>query len=103
MMSDRGKGYPDYTAYPEYKIVDISCINGNRKIQLISPDGQRINIKVSLVAVLIGSRPDLNYLPPDFQDGKKLGVSINFFRKFYFKMNFLDTRIWPKLFKVKIF
>lgn len=76
MMTDRGKGYPDYLAYPEHKIVDISCSN-EKKIQIVSPDGQKIVHKASLVAILIGSRPDLSYLPPEFQDGEKLGVIPN--------------------------
>ncbi|XP_075225208.1 oxidative stress-induced growth inhibitor 1-like isoform X2 [Lycorma delicatula] len=73
MMTDRSGGYPDYTAYPEHKVVGISSFN-ERKIQLTSPDGQEIVHKVSLIAILIGSRPDLSYLPPEFQDGEKLGV-----------------------------
>lgn len=70
-MSARGSGYPDYSAVPEHKVVDI----GDKKVTSISVDGQLTVHQVSLVAVLIGTRPDLSFLPAEF-NGQALAVRI---------------------------
>lgn len=74
MISARGEGYPDYSAFPEHKVVDIAAAP-DKKVTTVSPSGQEIVHQVSLVAVLIGTRPDLSFLPPEFSNGQALAVS----------------------------
>ncbi|XP_063237360.1 oxidative stress-induced growth inhibitor 1-like [Bacillus rossius redtenbacheri] len=61
MMTDRGRSYPLYTALPEHQVLEIA---GDRKVLLQGPDGKTSACRASVVAVLIGSRPDLGFLPP---------------------------------------
>ncbi|RZF32821.1 hypothetical protein LSTR_LSTR011467 [Laodelphax striatellus] len=77
MMTNSDATYDDYTSFPEHKVLDLSDSSSGRKIYLSSPEGKLVTHKVSLVAVLIGSRPDLTYLPTEYQDGMKLGVNPN--------------------------
>lgn len=69
MMKDGGSTYPLYKALPEYSLTDFD--ESNRTITLTSPAGDQSKYSVSFVAVLIGSRPDLRFLPEDL----KLGVN----------------------------
>uniref|UniRef100_A0A1B6I5I8 FAD/NAD(P)-binding domain-containing protein n=1 Tax=Homalodisca liturata TaxID=320908 RepID=A0A1B6I5I8_9HEMI len=73
MMRSGGEGYPEYSAFPQHKVVDISAGDG-KKVTTVSPSGLQVVHQVSLMAVLIGSRPDLSFLPPEFQDGQTLAV-----------------------------
>lgn len=73
MMSDQGGGYQDYCAYQEHKVIEISELP-DKKVRIISPSGIITSHQVSLMAVLIGTRPDLSFLPHEYQDGKNLGV-----------------------------
>ena len=75
MMSDQGNGYPDYSAYQEHRVINISELP-DKKIRIVSADGTVLSHQVSLMAILIGTRPDLSILPLEYQDGKNLGVSI---------------------------
>lgn len=75
MMSDQGDGYPDYSAYQEHRVIDISEMP-DKKVRIMSADGTITSHQVSLMAILIGTRPDLSFLPLEYQDGKNLGVSI---------------------------
>lgn len=69
MMKDGGSTYPLYKALPEYTLTDFD--ETARTITLISPAGDQVKYCVSFLAVLIGSRPDLSFLPADL----KLGVN----------------------------
>uniref|UniRef100_A0A1B6D3R4 FAD/NAD(P)-binding domain-containing protein n=1 Tax=Clastoptera arizonana TaxID=38151 RepID=A0A1B6D3R4_9HEMI len=73
MMGDKGLGYSDYRAFPEHKICEFSA-KPDKKVKIMSSSGVQTCHQVSLVAVLIGSRPDLSFMSPEFEDGKKLGV-----------------------------
>ena len=67
MMSDGGANYPCYRALAEHRVLEISS---DHKVRVIGP-GNAVSVhRVSVVAILIGSRPDLNFLPP----GLGLGV-----------------------------
>lgn len=66
-MLDGGTNYPLYTGYPEYNLADFNSTT--RSVTLNSKDGEPIKLNVSFVVVLIGSRPDLSFLPPDFNVG----------------------------------
>lgn len=73
MMADGGTNYPLYRALPGYTLVgfdDEQNRNGRidalasekRVATLSSPDGRLHAFRVSIVAVLIGYKPDLSYL-----------------------------------------
>ncbi|KAJ8868956.1 hypothetical protein PR048_030497 [Dryococelus australis] len=62
MMNDRGRSYRLYTALAEHKVLEITS---DRKVRLQSPDGKVVVCTASVVAVLIGSRPNLSILPPE--------------------------------------
>lgn len=94
MMKEPSVTYPNYTALPEHTIVSIEPITFSpkeffrHKLKLLSNNtsaptrpGHRVkilNIKtntskemiVSFCAILIGSRPDLTYLPDNMSDEK---------------------------------
>lgn len=74
MMTSGGQGYPDYMAFPEHKVVDIAA-TPDKKVTTVSPSDLRVVHQVSLMAILIGTRPDLSFLPPEYQDGQALTVS----------------------------
>lgn len=67
MMGDGGATYPCYRALAEHTVLEISS---DHKVRVIGPDNTVSVHRVSVVAILIGSRPDLNFLPP----GLSLGV-----------------------------
>lgn len=69
MMKDGGSTYPLYNALPEYTLTDFD--ENARTVTLTSVLGEEITIKVSFVAVLIGSRPDLSFMP----ENVKLGIN----------------------------
>lgn len=73
MMSDQGGGYPDYSAYQDHRVIDISEMP-DKKVRIISENGTVTSHQVSLMAILIGTRPDLSVLPPEYQDGRNLGI-----------------------------
>lgn len=75
MMKDGGSTYPLYTAIPEHTLVDIS--KEDRTVKLENVDGKTIEIKVSFAVVLIGSRPNLSFLPRNFQLGVKKNIPID--------------------------
>ncbi|XP_044727288.1 oxidative stress-induced growth inhibitor 1-like isoform X2 [Chrysoperla carnea] len=70
MMSDTNGTYPLYTALPEHKLINI-----NSKTREITLENTKTGIystqKVSFIAILIGSRPNLNFLP------KTINLGIN--------------------------
>ena len=68
MMSDGGASYPCYRALAEHRVLEISS---DRKVRVIGPDNAVSVYRVSVVAILIGSRPDLNFLPPGLGLGAK--------------------------------
>lgn len=83
MMKD-GSNYDLYTALPEYELVDVN--ESTRTVSLISKEGKRVDMKVSYTVVLIGSRPDLTFLPEHYNiatkkhlpvDCKKNTININ--------------------------
>lgn len=96
MIIARGEGYPDYSAFPEHKVVNISAAP-NKKVVTVSPDGQQIVHQVSLMAVLIGTRPDLSFLTPEYSNGQALAVSIIYYllimTKFVFTIVNLFLRV----------
>lgn len=69
MMKDGGSTYPLYSAYPEYTLTDID--DETHTIILTSKDGTRTKLNISFAAVLIGSRPDLSFLPKEINLGAK--------------------------------
>ncbi|XP_025832135.1 oxidative stress-induced growth inhibitor 2 isoform X3 [Agrilus planipennis] len=71
MMVDGGSSYPFYKALPGYTLTDF---NASKKIvELTSNTGKSETVSVSFAAILIGSRPDLSFLPENFN----LGVNRN--------------------------
>ncbi|XP_050295232.1 oxidative stress-induced growth inhibitor 1-like isoform X2 [Anthonomus grandis grandis] len=68
MMTDGGTSYPLYKAYPEHSVTDFDV--HRQTVRLTSHLGEETEVKVSFAAVLIGSRPNLNFLPKNM----KLGV-----------------------------
>lgn len=67
MMGDGGATYPCYMALAEHRVLEISS---DHKVCVIGADNAVSVHRVSVVAILIGSRPNLNFLPP----GLGLGV-----------------------------
>lgn len=66
-MMQSTSSYSLYTALAEYTLTDYS--EDNRTVTLSSRDGKEVSYQVSFVVVLIGSRPDLSFLPSDFKIG----------------------------------
>ncbi|XP_004600901.2 oxidative stress-induced growth inhibitor 1 [Sorex araneus] len=64
MMREQPAGspgpYPGYRSLPEHRLV---CCRDDRQVLFQGPRGPRKGFAVSLVLVLIGSRPDLSFLP----------------------------------------
>ncbi|RZB39993.1 Pyr redox 3 domain containing protein [Asbolus verrucosus] len=75
MMKDGGSTYPLYTAYPEYHLSDVDELS--RSVILTSKSGDTLKIRVAFAAVLIGSRPDLSFLPQNYNLGVKKEVPID--------------------------
>lgn len=67
MMQDGGVTYPLYRALPEHTLTDFD--ESTRTVTLTSPSGDQSKYSVSFVAVLIGSRPDLNFFPGNLRLG----------------------------------
>nr|XP_023028046.1 oxidative stress-induced growth inhibitor 2-like [Leptinotarsa decemlineata] len=65
MMVNPDSTYPLYTAYPEYNLTDLN--DKSRTITLTSKEGKRVELNVSFAVVLVGSRPDLSFLPQNFK------------------------------------
>ncbi|XP_034935967.1 oxidative stress-induced growth inhibitor 1-like isoform X2 [Chelonus insularis] len=67
MMAD-GRYHRLYKALPGYRLTDLGVKSNDsnktkeRRVTLQSPSGQFITFRVSTVAILIGSQPDLSYL-----------------------------------------
>ncbi|KRT86341.1 hypothetical protein AMK59_482 [Oryctes borbonicus] len=70
-MMQSTSSYSLYTALPEYTLTDYS--EDTRTVALTSKEGKEFIYQVSFVVVLIGSRPDLGFLPSEF----KIGVNQN--------------------------
>lgn len=64
MMLDGGSTYPYYTAYPEYSLTDFN--DEARTVIITSKEGVNKKINVSFAIILIGSMPDLSFLPKHF-------------------------------------
>ncbi|XP_029035879.2 oxidative stress-induced growth inhibitor 1-like isoform X2 [Osmia bicornis bicornis] len=71
MMADGGSNYPLYKALPGYTLVDFASHGNdvidvsesdNRTVTLTAPDQRSYAFRVSIVAILIGYKPDLSYL-----------------------------------------
>ncbi|XP_047348413.1 oxidative stress-induced growth inhibitor 1-like isoform X1 [Vespa velutina] len=70
MMADGGTNYPLYKSLPGYTLVDLNINNDDcssnqcnkHTVTLCTPNGQLKNFRVSIVAILIGYKPDLSYL-----------------------------------------
>lgn len=75
MMKDGGSMYPFYTAYPEYTLSDID--ETSRCVILSSKSGETLKMRVSFAAVLIGSRPDLGFVPQEYNFGVKKDLPID--------------------------
>ncbi|XP_044744998.1 oxidative stress-induced growth inhibitor 1-like [Coccinella septempunctata] len=84
MMQDGGSTYPLYTSFPEYSLTGIN--REEHTVILCPKDGVPVEIKVSYAIVLIGSRPDLTFLPRSSEiaikqhvpiDGKTNAVNMN--------------------------
>lgn len=71
MMKDGGSTYSLYRALPEYTLTDFD--EAKRQVTFTSPAGEELKINVSFAAVLIGSRPNMTFLPQDLS----LGVAKN--------------------------
>lgn len=69
MMKDGGSTYPLYSAYPEHTLTDID--ENTHTVILKSKNGATTKLNVSFAAVLIGSRPNLSFLPKDVSLGAK--------------------------------
>lgn len=59
--------YPGYVSFPQHRVV---AFRSDRKCVLEGPGGQRTVLPVSMALVLIGSHPNLSFLP---QNGQPLG------------------------------
>lgn len=66
MMADGGSNYPLYKALPGYTLLELGTNNDvtpeKKVVTLSAPDGQLHRFHVSVVAILIGYKPDLSYL-----------------------------------------
>lgn len=74
MMGDGGATYPCYTALAEHRVLEISS---DHKVCVTGPDNTVSVHRVSVVAILIGSRPNLNFLPPGLDLGVKSSEPID--------------------------
>ncbi|PSN40456.1 Oxidative stress-induced growth inhibitor 1 [Blattella germanica] len=74
MMGDGGTSYPCYTALPEHRITEISS---DHKVRVVGPNDVVSVHKVSVVAILIGSHPDLNFLPAGLALGARPSEAVD--------------------------
>lgn len=74
MMKDSST-YPLYTPLPEYTLTQVN--DRKKTVTLANPDGKILQFSVSFAAVLIGSRPDLSFLPQSYKLGVKKGLPID--------------------------
>lgn len=74
MMLDGGSSYPLYTSLPEYELIDIS---EDHKVTLKSKNGTTQQYSVSFVVILIGSRPNLEFLPQNLLLGRNKNLQID--------------------------
>lgn len=84
MMQDGGSSYPLYRALPECSLTHFN--ETDRTVTLTTKSGDDLKYHVSFAAVLIGARPDLNFLPQKFNlavdkklpvDNKTNNIDIN--------------------------
>ncbi|XP_017785606.1 PREDICTED: oxidative stress-induced growth inhibitor 2-like [Nicrophorus vespilloides] len=68
-MMKEDSTYPLYDALPEHSLVGFDEVR--RLVRLRSNDGKIVDLKVSFVAVLIGSKPDLSFLPDAYNIATK--------------------------------
>ncbi|KAJ8668884.1 hypothetical protein QAD02_000143 [Eretmocerus hayati] len=68
MGAERSRGYTLYRPLPDHRVCGFSLGSDSvaraktRNVCLVTPSGRRVVYRVSLAAVLIGSKPDLSYL-----------------------------------------
>lgn len=74
-MKDGGSTYSLYRALPEYTLTNFD--ERKKQVTLTSPSGEELNISVSFAAVLIGSRPDLSFLPSNLSMGTVKNLPID--------------------------
>ncbi|GJQ86957.1 hypothetical protein Trydic_g5171 [Trypoxylus dichotomus] len=74
-MMQSTSSYSLYTALPEYTLTDYT--EDTRTVTLTSKNGKDIAYRVSFVVVLIGSRPDLSFLPSEFKIGMNQNLVID--------------------------
>lgn len=75
-MSDvKGRKYPLYLSLPEHKLIGFDPIERTCSLENVK-SGEVLVRKVSYIAILIGSRPNLNFLPSALSLGvnKKLEI-----------------------------
>lgn len=75
MMQDGGSSYPLYTALPEFNLTEFN--ETERTVRLTSKLGDELKFHLSFAAVLIGSRPDLSFLPQYVNLGKNKSVPVD--------------------------
>lgn len=75
MMKDGGSTYSLYKALPEYTLTDFD--ESKREVTLTSTTGDRLKLRVSFAAVLIGARPDLNFMPRTISLGAKKDAPVD--------------------------
>lgn len=75
MMQDGCYTYPLYTSFPEYTLTGIN--KENHTVILCPKEGPPLEIKVSYAIVLIGSRPDLTFLPRSSEIAVKQHMAID--------------------------
>lgn len=68
----------NYKAMSQHIVLNICRSIKGKRVRIMAPDGQSSWHKVSLMAVMVGYRPELNFLPPEFDNGRTLGVSLSF-------------------------
>ncbi|XP_062852819.1 oxidative stress induced growth inhibitor 1 [Trichomycterus rosablanca] len=59
--------YPGYMSFPKHH---VTAFKPNGKCTLVADDGQHLVLKISLALILIGSQPNLSFLPGE---GRQLG------------------------------
>lgn len=64
----------DYKALSQYSVLEICRSDKGRRVLVQSPNGFISWYKVTYVAVLTGYLPNLKFLPPEFNNGRTLGV-----------------------------
>lgn len=75
MMQDGGSTYPLYRALPECSLSKLD--DSGRTVGIITKDGEELKYNISFVAILIGARPDLTFLPSNFNLGVKKSLPVD--------------------------